>query len=69
MKEVKELRELSDDDLRAKIEEYKTELRKVRTDIGKGGSVQNPARARLIRKSIARAYTILAERRLKKNVK
>ncbi|MEM1942879.1 MAG: 50S ribosomal protein L29 [Candidatus Caldarchaeum sp.] len=69
MKEVRELRELSDEELRAKVDEFKTELRKVKTEIGAGGSVQNPARARLLRRSIARAYTILAERRLKKNVK
>ncbi len=69
MREVRELRELSDQELRKKIDEYKAELRKVYTEIGTGGAVQNPARARLLRKSIARAYTILRERELKRNVK
>ncbi len=69
MKAVKELRELTDQELRERIDEYKAELRKVRTEIGAGGAVQNPARARLLRKNIARAYTILRERGLRKNVK
>lgn len=63
MKEVKELRELSDKELRQKIDEYKSELRQLVTEIKKGGGVQNPARARVLRRSIARAYTVLKERR------
>ncbi len=68
MREVKELRELSDEELVKKVEEYKAELRRLITEINTGGSVQNPARAKLLRKSIARALTILNERRLRKNV-
>lgn len=68
MREVKELRELSDEELVKKVEEYKAELRRLITEINTGGSVQNPARAKLLRKSIARALTILKERRLRKNV-
>lgn len=69
MREVRELRQLSDEELWEKIDEFKAELRKVRTEIGTGGSVQNPARVKLLRKSIARAYTILRERRMAKNVR
>jgi len=69
LREVKELRELSDDELVKKIDEFKAELRKVNTEIGAGGSVQNPARRKLLRKSIARAYTILRQRRSAKNVR
>ncbi|MEM2237027.1 MAG: 50S ribosomal protein L29 [Candidatus Caldarchaeum sp.] len=69
MRELKELRELADEELREKIEELKSELRKVRTEIGTGGGVQNPARVKLLRRSIARAYTILREREMAKNVK
>jgi large subunit ribosomal protein L29 len=65
---VKELRELSDEELAKKVDEYKAELRRLITEINTGGSVQNPARAKLLRKSIARALTILNERRLRKNV-
>jgi large subunit ribosomal protein L29 len=68
LREVKELRELSDEELAKKVDEYKTELRRLITEINTGGSVQNPARAKLLRKSIARALTILNERRLRKNV-
>ena len=68
MREIKELRELSDDELAKKVDEYKAELRRLITEINTGGSVQNPARAKLLRKSIARALTILNERRLRKNV-
>jgi large subunit ribosomal protein L29 len=68
LREVKELKELSDEELAKKVDEYKTELRRLITEINTGGSVQNPARAKLLRKSIARALTILNERRLRKNV-
>ena len=68
MREVKELRELSDEELIKKVDEYKAELRRIVTEINTGGSVQNPARARLLRKSIARTLTILNERRHRKNV-
>jgi len=63
---AKELRELSDRELLEKIAELKSELRKVVTEIGTGGAVQNPMRKKELRKSIARAYTILTERRVKK---
>lgn len=63
---AKELRELSEKELVEKIEELKSELRKTVTEIGTGGAVQNPMRKRELRKSIARAYTILTEKRLKK---
>jgi large subunit ribosomal protein L29 len=68
LREVKELRELSDEELAKKVDEYKAELRRLITEINTGGSVQNSARAKLLRKSIARALTILNERRLRKNV-
>jgi large subunit ribosomal protein L29 len=68
LREVKELRELSDEELAKKVDEYKAELRRLITEINTGGSVQNPARAKLLRKSISRALTILNERRLRKNV-
>jgi large subunit ribosomal protein L29 len=68
LREIKELRELSDEELAKKVDEYKAELRRLITEINTGGSVQNPARAKLLRKSIARALTILNERRLRKNV-
>lgn len=63
---VKELRELGDKELMEKIAELKSELRKVATEIGTGGAVQNPMRKRELRKTIARAYTVLTERRLGK---
>ncbi|MDW8083754.1 MAG: 50S ribosomal protein L29 [Candidatus Caldarchaeum sp.] len=63
---AKELRELNEQEILDKIDELKSELRKVISEIGTGGAVQNPMRKRELRKSIARAYTVLAEKRLSK---
>ncbi|MCS7110595.1 MAG: 50S ribosomal protein L29 [Candidatus Caldarchaeum sp.] len=63
---AKELREMDEKELLEKINELKSELRKAVSEIGTGGAVQNPMRKRELRKSIARAYTVLTEKRLKK---
>ncbi|MCS6784874.1 MAG: 50S ribosomal protein L29 [Candidatus Caldarchaeum sp.] len=63
---AKELREMDEKELLDKIDELKSELRKVVSEIGTGGAVQNPMRKRELRKTIARAYTVLTEKRLKK---
>jgi len=63
LKQVKELRQLNEKELLEKVAEMKAELRKLKTEIGTGGSVQNPSRVRILRRSIARALTILSEKR------
>jgi large subunit ribosomal protein L29 len=44
-----------------KLEELKTELSKIRTMIKAGGSVENPGRTKVLRKTIARIETIINE--------
>jgi ribosomal protein L29 len=44
-----------------KLEELKTELSKIKTLINAGGSVENPGRAKALRKTIARIETVINE--------
>jgi len=64
VKEVAELRKLSDEELREKLDELWAELRQIKTEIHMGGAVAKPSRARQVRKTIARILTILREREL-----
>ena len=58
-----ELRELSDEDLKAKIAEYKEELFNLRFSQATG-SLEKPHRIKELRKAVARIKTILREREL-----
>ncbi len=62
MMKARELREMSDVELEAKLEELKKELFKLRIERSIG-QVANPMRRRDIRRDIARIKTILNERR------
>ncbi|MEN3048225.1 MAG: 50S ribosomal protein L29 [Candidatus Caldarchaeales archaeon] len=64
VREVEELKEKSDAELLEEISEIKTELRSLRTKIEAGGRVENPMRLRNLRRRLARALTILRERRV-----
>ncbi|MDW8043096.1 MAG: 50S ribosomal protein L29 [Nitrososphaerota archaeon] len=64
MREVEELRKKTDAELLEEVSEIKTELRSLRTKIEAGGRVENPMRLRNLRRSLARALTILQERRV-----
>ncbi len=59
----KELRELSDAELKAKIAECKEELFNLRFSQATG-SLEKPARISELRKAVARMKTILREREL-----
>ncbi len=59
----KELRELSNEELLAKIDEYKEELFNLRFSQATG-SLEKPARIKELRKAVARIKTILREREL-----
>ena len=59
----KELRELTNEELVAKIEEYKEELFNLRFSQATG-SLEKPARIKELRKAVARVKTILREREL-----
>ena len=58
-----ELRELQDDDLVAQLREAKAELFNLRVQ-GATGQLDNNRRLQVIRKEIARIYTIMREREL-----
>ena len=59
----KEIRELSDEEILSKIEEYKEELFNLRFSQATG-SLEKPSRIKEIRKLVARMKTILREREL-----
>ena len=58
-----ELRELTSEELRKKIEEYKEELFNLRFSQATG-NLEKPSRIRELRKLVARMKTILREREL-----
>ncbi len=55
---VKEIREMSNGDREKRLSELQTELVRLKTMIHAGGSIENPARVRELRKTIARILTI-----------
>ena len=59
----KEIRELSNEEILAKIEEYKAELFNLRFQQATG-SLEKPSRINELRKLVARMKTILREREL-----
>ena len=59
----KEIRELTNEEITKKIEEYKEELFNLRFSQATG-SLENPARIKELRKLVARMKTILREREL-----
>ncbi|MCL6562246.1 MAG: 50S ribosomal protein L29 [Firmicutes bacterium] len=60
---AKELRELTDQELQAKLRDLKEELFKLRFQLATA-ALENPMRIRQVRKDIARVHTILHERTL-----
>jgi len=60
---IKETREMSSEDRTEKLAEFRTELLRLKTMIGAGGTVENPARVKALRKAIAKILTIEHEDR------
>ncbi|WP_067695878.1 50S ribosomal protein L29 [Nocardia jejuensis] len=58
-----ELRELSEEELVAKLREFKEELFNLRFQMATG-QLQNNRRLRVVRHEIARLYTVMREREL-----
>lgn len=58
---VKEIRGMSTEDRQKRLAELQTELMRLKTMIKAGGSIENPARVRQLRKTIARILTIESE--------
>lgn len=60
------LRELTDEEIRRKINDYRDELFNLRFQLATN-QLDNPMRIKDVRKNIARAWTILRERELKRS--
>jgi len=58
---VKEIRDMPREDRKKKLTELQTELVRLKTMVKAGGSIDNPARIRELRKAIARILTIQNE--------
>ncbi|MGI0129574.1 MAG: 50S ribosomal protein L29 [Thermoplasmata archaeon] len=61
---MKELRELSDADLKRKISDAENDLLRERGVAAMGGAPPSPGRMRALRTNVARALTVLNERSL-----
>ena len=66
---LKDIRELSSDERKGKVNEFRTELARLKTMVEAGGSIDNPTRIRELRKTIARILTIEAEEKRGKKKK
>ena len=55
---MKEIRELSSQERMTKLDEFRTELIRMKTMIGAGGTVDNPARVKILRKAVAKILTV-----------
>jgi large subunit ribosomal protein L29 len=60
---MREIRELSREDLKKKLRELEIEFIKLRTKVKSGGAIKNPGAIRQIRKDIARIKMVLCERK------
>ncbi|MCK4478624.1 50S ribosomal protein L29 [Candidatus Bathyarchaeota archaeon] len=61
---LKDIRDISSEERRKKVTELQTELVRLRTMTKAGGSIENTARIRELRKAIARILTIEHEAKL-----
>ncbi len=61
---IKDINAMSSEDRAKKISELRAELSHIRTMISAGGAVENPTRARELRKAIAQILTIENEQKL-----
>ncbi|MFQ5999283.1 MAG: 50S ribosomal protein L29 [Candidatus Bathyarchaeia archaeon] len=66
---TKDIRAMSSEKRREKIDELRTELVRLKTMVKAGGSIDNPSRIRELRKTIARILTIENEERRVKEKK
>lgn len=61
---LKEIRDMPSEERTKKLGELRTELVRLKTMIRAGGTVENPARIKELRKTIARILTIENEQKL-----
>ena len=55
---VSEIREMTPEARDKKLQELRTELTKIKTMIKAGGAIENPGRAKVLRRAIAKILTI-----------
>ena len=55
---TKDIREMSSEERLKRVEEFRTELLRLRIMVKAGGTIENPARLRGLRRAIARILTI-----------
>jgi large subunit ribosomal protein L29 len=60
---LKEIDGMSSQERTKKLSELRAELSRLRTMVGAGGAVENPARIKELRKTIARVLTIESEQK------
>ncbi len=60
---MKEIRESSEEDLKKRLTDLRAELVRQRTIVRAGGSIENPSRIRELKRTIARIYTVMNEKR------
>lgn len=60
---VKQIREMSPEERRKKLNELRAELMRIKTMTKAGGSIENTSRIRELRKAIARILTIENEKK------
>ncbi len=61
---LKEIDDMSSDERSKKLSELRAELSRLRTMVRAGGAVENPARIRELRKTIAKVLTVESEQKL-----
>jgi large subunit ribosomal protein L29 len=66
---LKDIRDMSSDQRKEKVNEFRTELARLKTMVAAGGAIDNPSQIRELRKTIARMLTIEAEEKRGKEKK
>lgn len=61
---LKEIKSISSEDRAKKLSDLRAEMARLRTMVKAGGAVENPARIRELRKTIAKILTIEHEEKL-----
>lgn len=61
---VKEIRDTPSEERIRRLNEFRTELLRLKTMVKAGGTIENPTRIRALRKTIARILTIEHEQKL-----
>ena len=64
MKSISDLRALSDKELTIRLEEFKKQLFKLGSKGATGAGAENPGRAKMFKRNIAKVKTLLREKQL-----